>query len=39
MHNYDPGFGAVAQPGDIVVSGYNFGTGMFPFYRLVKGSF
>ncbi|RYP67210.1 hypothetical protein DL771_007372 [Monosporascus sp. 5C6A] len=25
--NYDPDFGAVAHPGDILVSGYNFGTG------------
>ncbi len=27
MQNYDPGFDAVARPGDIIVSGYNFGTG------------
>ncbi|KAL7953830.1 homoaconitase [Trichoderma compactum] len=27
MHNYDPDFNAVARPGDILVSGYNFGTG------------
>jgi homoaconitate hydratase len=27
MQNYDPDFGAVARPGDILVSGYNFGTG------------
>lgn len=27
MQNYDPGFQAVAQPKDIIVSGKNFGTG------------
>ncbi|RYP45031.1 hypothetical protein DL768_008573 [Monosporascus sp. mg162] len=27
MQNYDPDFGAVARPGDVIVSGYNFGTG------------
>ncbi|SPQ27380.1 45210311-c543-4651-9f01-3e3b37a97e15 [Thermothielavioides terrestris] len=27
MQNYDPDFGAVARPGDILVSGFNFGTG------------
>lgn len=27
MGNYDPEFNAVAQEGDILVSGYNFGTG------------
>jgi len=27
MQNYDPDFGTVARPGDILVSGYNFGTG------------
>src|SRR5262249_11201326 len=28
MYNYDPDFDAIARPGDIVVSGYNFGTGV-----------
>ncbi|KAJ2970448.1 hypothetical protein NUW58_g9695 [Xylaria curta] len=27
MQNYDPGFDALAHEGDIIVSGYNFGTG------------
>jgi len=27
MENYDPGFAAQVQPGDIVVGGFNFGTG------------
>jgi homoaconitate hydratase len=27
MENYDPGFAGVVRPGDVVVSGYNFGTG------------
>ena len=27
MENYDPQFGARTQPGDVIVSGYNFGTG------------
>ena len=27
MQNYDPDFNALARPGDILVSGYNFGTG------------
>ncbi|KYK54358.1 hypothetical protein DCS_06316 [Drechmeria coniospora] len=27
MQNYDPDFGTIACPGDILVSGYNFGTG------------
>lgn len=27
MQNYDPAFDATARPGDILVSGYNFGTG------------
>lgn len=27
MQNYDPAFDASARPGDILVSGYNFGTG------------
>jgi homoaconitate hydratase len=27
MQNYDPGFGTKIRPGDILVSGYNFGTG------------
>jgi homoaconitate hydratase len=31
MENYDPAFGTVSRPGDILVSGFNFGTGVFPF--------
>lgn len=27
MSNYDPGFNAIAKPGDILVSGFNFGCG------------
>ncbi|ANZ77341.1 BA75_04514T0 [Komagataella pastoris] len=27
MENYDPEFGSKTKPGDIIVSGYNFGTG------------
>jgi len=27
MENYDPSFGAVARPGDILVAGFNFGCG------------
>lgn len=27
MQNYDPEFSTVARPGDILVSGFNFGTG------------
>ncbi|AET39902.1 homoaconitate hydratase LYS4 Ecym_5123 [Eremothecium cymbalariae DBVPG len=27
MENYDPEFGNIAKPGDILVSGYNFGSG------------
>jgi len=27
MENYDPGFAEQVQPGDVLVSGYNFGTG------------
>jgi homoaconitate hydratase len=27
MENYDPGFGARTQAGDVIVSGFNFGTG------------
>ena len=27
MHNYDPSFKAIAQPGDILVAGFNFGCG------------
>ena len=27
MENYDPQFAGRAQPGDVIVSGYNFGTG------------
>lgn len=27
MENYDPDFGSVAKPNDILVSGFNFGTG------------
>lgn len=27
MQNYDPEFGSIASAGDILVSGYNFGTG------------
>jgi homoaconitate hydratase len=27
MENYDPDFGKIAKPGDILVGGYNFGTG------------
>ena len=27
MENYDPNFGNFAETGDILVSGYNFGTG------------
>ncbi len=27
MENYDPDFAAQVQPGDVIVSGYNFGTG------------
>jgi homoaconitate hydratase len=27
MENYDPSFGSLAREGDILVAGYNFGTG------------
>jgi homoaconitate hydratase len=27
MENYDPNFGSLAQSGDVIVSGHNFGTG------------
>ncbi len=27
MENYDPAFGTIAQAGDILVGGFNFGTG------------
>lgn len=27
MSNYDPSFNSIAKPGDIIVSGFNFGTG------------
>ena len=27
MENYDPGFAKVVKPGDVIVAGYNFGTG------------
>ncbi|MCL7972831.1 MAG: homoaconitase [marine benthic group bacterium] len=27
MRNYDPGFADVVEPGDVLVGGYNFGTG------------
>lgn len=27
MQNYDPGFASIARAGDIIVGGYNFGTG------------
>lgn len=27
MENYDPDFGKIAKPGDILVGGQNFGTG------------
>lgn len=27
MENYDPEFGQISKPGDILISGYNFGTG------------
>ena len=27
MENFDPRFGKVARPGDILVSGFNFGCG------------
>ncbi len=27
MRNYDPGFAAAVEPGDVLVGGYNFGTG------------
>ncbi len=27
MENYDPGFGGKVRPGDVVVGGFNFGTG------------
>lgn len=27
MENYDPNFGMIAKDGDILLGGYNFGTG------------
>ena len=27
MENYDPSFGSIAQDGDILLGGYNFGSG------------
>lgn len=29
MENYDPEFGKLTKPGDILVTGFNFGCGRF----------
>ena len=39
MQNYDPEFGSIARPGDIIVSGYNFGTGAHFLYLSIMCSF